>query len=120
MGQKHNQSRHGMQSEEARQTEDQREETQQAPSASKGWRNQMAGVLCSLILGFVLFLQGGESVKDTNIQWTDDTCNPIMGCQGCEMFPSASKVLREVDRVLSKLLPKWQKGGARLCYRFFI
>ena len=59
-------------------------------------------------------------MKGTIIQWADDTVNAIMGCGGCEMFPSASKVLREVDRVLSKLLPKWQKGEARLCYKLFI
>lgn len=56
-------------------------------------------------------------MKGTIIQWTDDTVNAIMGCGGCELFPPASVVLREVDLALSGLLPQWSSGYARIMYR---
>jgi hypothetical protein len=59
MGPKHHQSRYGMQGEEARPTENQRQETQQAPSPSEGWRNKVARFPCALICGCVLLPQGG-------------------------------------------------------------
>jgi len=31
-------------------------------------------------------------MKETGIQWTDSTINPVMGCQGCELWPSAEKI----------------------------
>jgi protein gp37 len=33
----------------------------------------------------------------TSIQWCDSTVNPIMGCNGCELYPKASEVLRAID-----------------------
>lgn len=33
----------------------------------------------------------------TKIQWCDTTVNPIMGCGGCELFPSPSEVLTAID-----------------------
>lgn len=33
----------------------------------------------------------------TDIQWADSTVNPIMGCGGCELFPSSAKVLAAID-----------------------
>lgn len=36
-------------------------------------------------------------MKLTTIQWADTTVNPIMGCGGCELFPSAAKVLAAID-----------------------
>jgi len=40
-------------------------------------------------------------MKTTKIQWCDGTINPVMGCDGCELYPtSESQVLRTVERVL--------------------
>lgn len=39
--------------------------------------------------------------KETKIQWCDSTVNPIMGCAGCELFPSPSKVLEAVDEAIA-------------------
>lgn len=33
----------------------------------------------------------------TKIQWADTTVNPIMGCSGCELFPTPAKVLATID-----------------------
>ena len=37
----------------------------------------------------------------TRIQWADSTANPIMGCGGCELFPSPVQVLKQIDRYLA-------------------
>ena len=36
----------------------------------------------------------------TTIQWADTTVNPIMGCGGCELFPSPGKVLAAIDHAI--------------------
>lgn len=36
----------------------------------------------------------------TKIQWCDSTVNPIMGCHGCELFPSSAKVLEAVAEAM--------------------
>lgn len=38
----------------------------------------------------------------TSIQWADTTVNPIMGCGGCELFPSPRKVLAAIDEAVAK------------------
>ena len=35
--------------------------------------------------------------KITKIQWCDTTVNPIAGCRGCELFPSAGDVLDAIN-----------------------
>ena len=37
----------------------------------------------------------------TKIQWCDSTVNPIMGCGGCELFPSPRNVLAAVDEAVA-------------------
>ncbi len=37
----------------------------------------------------------------TSIQWCDSTVNPIMGCNGCELYPKASEVLRTIDAAVA-------------------
>jgi protein gp37 len=37
----------------------------------------------------------------TDIQWADTTVNPIMGCGGCELFPSPGKVLAAIDAAVA-------------------
>ena len=37
----------------------------------------------------------------TSIQWCDSTVNPIMGCNGCELYPKASEVLRAIDAAVA-------------------
>lgn len=37
----------------------------------------------------------------TKIQWCDTTVNPIMGCGGCELFPSPGKVLETIDKAVA-------------------
>ena len=51
-------------------------------------------------------------MRNTKIQWADDTVNPIMGCHGCELFTSPGRILAEMDRRLSQHVT-WQKGTAR-------
>lgn len=31
--------------------------------------------------------------KHSNIQWTDDTVNPVMGCGGCELWPTLKQIV---------------------------
>ena len=38
----------------------------------------------------------------TDIQWADTTVNPIMGCGGCELFPSPGKVLEAIDAAVAE------------------
>ena len=33
----------------------------------------------------------------SEIQWTDSTVNPIMGCHGCELFPKPGEVTKAID-----------------------
>jgi protein gp37 len=35
--------------------------------------------------------------KDTTIQWADTSVNPIMGCGGCELFPSPGVILDKIN-----------------------
>ena len=37
----------------------------------------------------------------TPIQWCDSTVNPIMGCNGCELYPKTSEVLRAIDAAVA-------------------
>ena len=37
----------------------------------------------------------------TSIQWCDSTVNPIMGCNGCELYPETSEVLRAIDAAVA-------------------
>jgi protein gp37 len=41
----------------------------------------------------------------TSIQWADSTVNPIMGCGGCELYPSPSKILCAVVRAMIEAAP---------------
>lgn len=37
----------------------------------------------------------------TKIQWCDSTVNPIMGCRGCELFPSRGEILAEINQAVA-------------------
>ena len=39
----------------------------------------------------------------TSIQWADTTVNPVMGCGGCELFPTPEKVLQAIDAAVSEV-----------------
>lgn len=56
----------------------------------------------------------------TEIQWCDSTVNPIMGCGGCELFPSPAKVLAAIDAAVSEALPSWKGGEAKRGYQALI
>lgn len=56
----------------------------------------------------------------TEIQWCDSTVNPIMGCGGCELFPSPAKVLAAIDAAVSEALPSWKAGEAKRVYQALI
>lgn len=56
----------------------------------------------------------------TKIQWCDSTVNPIMGCAGCELFPSPGKVLAAIDAAVMKELPSWKAGEAKRVYQALI
>lgn len=38
--------------------------------------------------------------KVTDIQWCDSTINPIMGCGGCELFPSPATITKQIDEAV--------------------
>jgi len=55
----------------------------------------------------------------SKIQWCHSTINPIMGCGGCELFPSPGEVLASIDRALADL-GSWPAGKSRAIYRELI
>jgi protein gp37 len=61
-----------------------------------------------------------EMGAKTQIQWCDSTVNPIMGCAGCELFPSPAKVLAAIDAAVTKELPSWKAGEAKRVYQALI
>lgn len=40
-------------------------------------------------------------MKNTNIQWADSTINPVMGCNGCELWPSPAKIQTNLAQALA-------------------
>ncbi|MCB1079623.1 MAG: hypothetical protein KDM64_17535, partial [Verrucomicrobiae bacterium] len=63
--------------------------------------------------------------KETKIQWCDSTVNPIMGCAGCELFPSAGEVLQAIDEAVAGALgaggeAMWRTGSAKHRFRSLI
>ncbi|MCB1207298.1 MAG: DUF5131 family protein [Verrucomicrobiae bacterium] len=58
--------------------------------------------------------------KNTNIQWCDSTVNPIMGCAGCELFPSPGKVLKAVDDAIAEATSDWREGDSKKCFKALI
>ena len=59
-------------------------------------------------------------MKETKIQWSDSTVNPIMGCGGCELFPKPQQVLAALDERMSAMLPNRKPGSSRRIYRKLI
>jgi len=55
----------------------------------------------------------------TKIQWCHSTVNPIMGCGGCELFPTPAEVLSAIDAALSKV-DGWCDGKSRKVFRELI
>ncbi len=55
----------------------------------------------------------------TKIQWCHSTVNPIMGCGGCELFPSPGEVLTSLDTALAGF-GTWPNGQSRKVYRALI
>lgn len=52
--------------------------------------------------------------QDTNIQWCDSTNNPVEGCPGCELYPTAKKLLAAIDSAcLLAGITGWTKGTAQ-------
>ena len=43
-------------------------------------------------------------MRNSLIQWCDDTVNAVMGCHGCELWPSWAKLLRHTLQVLALYL----------------
>ena len=39
-------------------------------------------------------------MKKTNIQWAHSTINPVMGCDGCELWPGPAKVANSIVNVI--------------------
>lgn len=48
----------------------------------------------------------------TKIQWCHSTVNAVMGCGGCELFPSTAVVLGKVEMALAGV-PGWKHGASR-------
>ena len=42
-------------------------------------------------------------MKDTKIQWCDSTVNPVMGCQGCELWPTIAKILAALAVLIANI-----------------
>ena len=43
-------------------------------------------------------------MRNTKIQWCDDTCNPVMGCEGCELWASQNQICRKIAELLAATL----------------
>ena len=39
-------------------------------------------------------------MKKTNIQWCHSTVNPVMGCDGCELWPGKAQVVAGIQSEL--------------------
>ena len=52
----------------------------------------------------------------TSIQWCHSTVNPIMGCLGCELFPSSKEVLNSIDQAIAKV-GTWEMGQSRRVFK---
>lgn len=42
-------------------------------------------------------------MKDTKVQWCDGTVNPVMGCGGCELWPTIAKILAALATLVADL-----------------
>ncbi|HEV2211076.1 MAG TPA: hypothetical protein VG167_20075 [Verrucomicrobiae bacterium] len=52
-------------------------------------------------------------MKSTKIQWCHSTVNPVMGCDGCELWPGPGVIARELaetSRGLTELPPSKQRA----------
>lgn len=50
-------------------------------------------------------------MKDSTIQWCDDTVNPVMGCKGCELWPSSVQhISNRLDAVFKKEMGECSVG----------
>lgn len=47
--------------------------------------------------------------KVTEIQWCDSTVNPVMGCDGCELFPRPTRILDDLALALGEIDSGWKK-----------
>lgn len=45
-------------------------------------------------------------MENTKIQWCDDTENPVMGCDGCELWPKHMQILGDLLAFLSARVPE--------------
>ena len=43
-------------------------------------------------------------MKTTDIQWAHSTINPVMGCDGCELWPGKGKIVNELALAIHKLM----------------
>ena len=43
-------------------------------------------------------------MKNTDIQWAHSTINPVMGCDGCELWPGKGKVVNDMVAAIKKLV----------------
>lgn len=41
-------------------------------------------------------IKGYKTMKKTSIQWCHSTINPVMGCDGCELWPGKGKIVAEI------------------------
>ncbi|MEI6197674.1 MAG: hypothetical protein WCS42_25450 [Verrucomicrobiota bacterium] len=39
-------------------------------------------------------------MKHTKIQWCDDSANPVMGCDGCELWLGPEKIITELMKLI--------------------
>jgi len=51
-------------------------------------------------------------MKKTKIQWCHSTTNPVMGCGGCELFPTPGEILGQIDQALGEVAG-WRPGTSR-------
>jgi len=50
-------------------------------------------------------------MKKTRIQWCHSTVNPVMGCDGCELWPGPGAVAREIGAALGAFTQPPPSGG---------
>ena len=48
-------------------------------------------------------------MKNSAIQWCDHTVNPVMGCDGCELYPVSVAIIREaLKEYLSEIIEDYE------------
>jgi protein gp37 len=86
----------------------------QGPSLSTDLLPRVGEATPSTRFGSRSQIQNSLNLKITNIQWSDSTINPVMGCDGCELWATRSQVIAELKKVLGGMRPDLAELNAKI------